>query len=68
MGRGVGVATVRLLERKAPSTTAGWQRKMGTLPQGEDIAAGIVAAVEGASLPTGHMVLVGAPLETLDDS
>jgi hypothetical protein len=65
--RGVGVATVRLLERKAPGTTAGWQSKTGTLPQGEDIAAGIVAAVEDASLPTGHTVVVGTPLETLDD-
>jgi NAD(P)-dependent dehydrogenase (short-subunit alcohol dehydrogenase family) len=62
-----GTITARLLERKAPGTTAGWQRKAGTLPQVEDIAAGIVAAVGDASLPTGHTVVVGAPLETLDD-
>ncbi len=61
-----GTITARLLERKAPGTTAGWQRKAGGLSQVEDIAAGIVGAVEDASLPTGHTVVVGAPLETLE--
>ncbi|HEY7833874.1 MAG TPA: SDR family oxidoreductase [Ktedonobacterales bacterium] len=60
-----GTITPRLLERKAPGMTGARRARLGALPTAADMGAAIAAAVADASLPSGHIIVIGGTLEAL---
>jgi NAD(P)-dependent dehydrogenase (short-subunit alcohol dehydrogenase family) len=60
-----GTITPRLLERSAPGFTQEWRDLHGTLLTAEQFGAAIASAVFDPTLTSGHVVVVGNPLETL---
>jgi NAD(P)-dependent dehydrogenase (short-subunit alcohol dehydrogenase family) len=60
-----GTITPRLLERAARGLTADRREVSGPLPTAADMAAAIAGAATDPTLPSGHTVVVGAPLDSL---
>jgi hypothetical protein len=60
-----GTITPRLLERAAPGLTAQRRVTTGPLPTAEEMGRAIAEAACDPTLPSGHTVVIGAPLDTL---
>jgi NAD(P)-dependent dehydrogenase (short-subunit alcohol dehydrogenase family) len=60
-----GTITPRLLERAAPGSTSARRVTSGPLPTAEEMGRAIADSACDPSLPTGHTLVVGAPLEAL---
>lgn len=60
-----GTITAKLLERAAPGLAADRAGRGGRVSSVEEMGAAIAAAIEDGSLPTGHTVVVGGPLDSL---
>jgi NAD(P)-dependent dehydrogenase (short-subunit alcohol dehydrogenase family) len=60
-----GTITRKLLERAAPGMTGERRQIAGGLPTTEDLGAAIAAAAIDRTLPSGHTVVVGGPLDSL---
>ena len=60
-----GTITPKLLERKAPGLARQRLGEVGKLPTAEEMGRAIAAAATDATLPSGHTVVVGGPLESL---
>ncbi len=60
-----GTITAKLLERKQPGLLDARRDSAGELITAEDMGSAIAHAVMDKSLPTGHTVVVGSPLESL---
>ncbi|HEX6478639.1 MAG TPA: SDR family oxidoreductase [Ktedonobacteraceae bacterium] len=63
-----GTITPRLLERNAPGLVEQRRNIAGQLPTTDDMGRAIAAAATDASLPNGHIVVVGGSLESLPQS
>jgi hypothetical protein len=63
-----GTITPKLLERTSPGLEQDRRAALGPLPTAEEMGQVIADAVEDASLPSGHVIVIGAPLESLVDS
>jgi NAD(P)-dependent dehydrogenase (short-subunit alcohol dehydrogenase family) len=63
-----GTITPRLLERNAPGLVEQRRNIAGHLPTTDDMGRTIAAAAIDASLPNGHIVVVGGSLESLPHS
>ena len=61
-----GTITPRLLERGAHGSTEARRAAVGPLPTAEDMGRAIAAAVADPALPSGHTLVVGGPLDSLD--
>ena len=60
-----GTITAKLLERSAPGLAAGRTGVGGREASVEEMGAAIAAAIADESLPSGHTVVVGGPLDSL---
>jgi NAD(P)-dependent dehydrogenase (short-subunit alcohol dehydrogenase family) len=60
-----GTITPKLLERAAPGVLANRRGVVGQLPSAEQMGEAIAAAALDASLPSGHMVVIGGSLESM---
>jgi len=55
----------RLLERAVPGLSEKRRDKIGQLPTSTEMGEAIAVAVTGSTLPSGHTVVVGGPLDAL---
>jgi NAD(P)-dependent dehydrogenase (short-subunit alcohol dehydrogenase family) len=62
-----GTITPRLLERKAPGLAALHRDADGRLPTAGDMGEAIAAAATDPALPSGHVVVIGRPLDSLPE-
>jgi NAD(P)-dependent dehydrogenase (short-subunit alcohol dehydrogenase family) len=60
-----GTITPKLLERSTPGFTQGWRDQKGALPTAEEFCASIATAALDRDLESGHVIVVGNPLEAL---
>jgi NAD(P)-dependent dehydrogenase (short-subunit alcohol dehydrogenase family) len=60
-----GTITPKLLERTAPGLGQDRRAALGPLPTAEEMGQVIADSVVNTTLPTGHTIIVGAPLESL---
>jgi NAD(P)-dependent dehydrogenase (short-subunit alcohol dehydrogenase family) len=60
-----GTITPKLLERAEPGVLAHRRGVVGQLPTAEQMGEAVAATALDASLPTGHMVVVGGSLESM---
>lgn len=60
-----GTITPKLLERKAPGLAEGRRDEVGALPTADDMGAAIAVAATDATLPSGHVVVIGGALDSL---
>src|SRR5262252_5330163 len=60
-----GTITPKLLERASRGVAGRRRREVGALPSAADVAEAIATAALDASLPSGHTVVVGGPLDSL---
>jgi NAD(P)-dependent dehydrogenase (short-subunit alcohol dehydrogenase family) len=60
-----GTITPKLLERTAPGLEQGRRAAQGPLPTAEEMGRMIADAAVDTSLPSGHTIVIGAPLESL---
>ncbi len=60
-----GTITPKLLERKSPGLAAFRQREMGKLPTADEMGEAIARAATNPALPSGHTLVVGGSLESL---
>jgi NAD(P)-dependent dehydrogenase (short-subunit alcohol dehydrogenase family) len=63
-----GTITPKLLERTSPGLEQDRRAALGPLPTAEDMGQVIADAAVDSSLPSGHVIVIGAPLESLVDS
>lgn len=60
-----GTITPRLLERASRGVAGRRRREVGALPSAADMGEAIATAALDASLPSGHTVVIGGPLDSL---
>ena len=60
-----GTITPKLLERTSPGLEKDRRSALGPLPTAQEMGQVIADAVVDASLPSGHVIVIGAPLESL---
>jgi NAD(P)-dependent dehydrogenase (short-subunit alcohol dehydrogenase family) len=60
-----GTITPKLLERTSPGLEQDRRVALGPLPTAQEMGQVIADAVAGPSLPSGHLIVIGAPLDSL---